>query len=246
MPSPIVVSEAEVVTTFKNLESEHLRKVLPLLLYFLLARSRVWPSAQKALPKVIGDFLASLETLMGKREVVQNTRVRSDAEIFSLLGNPFSFLLGQEPCGSVQEELLGLCSSSTLDPRNCEVSRKTIVEWLNAGHLLFEQRLAGEARRDQVRRAELENQVGERDRVIQELQTELYDKVGQRDQIIHQLQAELHGKVGERDRIIRDLQAELYEIRRTRMWRLMSFWDAFCQKLGLHRSKGHREWQAPG
>jgi polysaccharide pyruvyl transferase WcaK-like protein len=55
----------------------------------------------------------------------------------------------------------------------------------------------------------LAGQIGDRDRIIRELQAELFSKVGERDRLIRGLQEELTTKIEERDRIILDLQAAL-------------------------------------
>lgn len=84
---------------------------------------------------------------------------------------------------------------------------------------LLKRAMVAGVERDRVRREgearlarhhlSLAEHIGERDRIIRELQDELFSKVGERDRLIRGLQEELHAKIEERDRVILDLQAAL-------------------------------------
>src|SRR5437588_4664170 len=78
---------------FKNLDDRNLVTILPIILHTFLARSRWAPAARQSLEMAIDEFKASLDSLIVKRSEVQRTRVRSDAELYALLGHPFNFLL---------------------------------------------------------------------------------------------------------------------------------------------------------
>ena len=184
---------------FKNLDAANLREALPLLLFFLLDRGRWVPGAQQSLALAIQEFQSSLDSLIAKRNEVQMTRTRSDAEIFALLGNPCSFLLRQSSNESIRKALVDGCSEIDFDPNNPKSVRNAIAEWLNRAHFLHESNLNAELERVLARGAQRLS-----------MQSEEYEMIIRtRDEAIARLQGEVHGSQQKAER----LQAEVHEYR---------------------------------
>lgn len=80
-------------TMIKMLGEEELRRALPLVLYSLVNRGKQFPEAQRSLGDAVDSVLAQLPTLLEKREVVQATRVRTDADLFGEVGHPLGGVL---------------------------------------------------------------------------------------------------------------------------------------------------------
>jgi hypothetical protein len=131
-------------SVFKNLEARNLREVLPLLLFFLLERGRLIPAARSSLEPATREFQSSLDSLIAKRNKVQATRTRSDAEIFEIVGHPFNFLLQEGSYEPVRQRLVDCSADIGFDPTSVESARAAIAEWLNRAHFLYESNLAAE------------------------------------------------------------------------------------------------------
>lgn len=138
-------------SVFKNLEARNLREVLPLLLFFLLERGRWIPAARSSLEPATREFRSSLDSLIAKRNKVQATRTRSDAEIFEIVGHPFNFLLQEGSYEPVRQLLVDCSADIGFDPTSVESARAAIAEWLNRAHFLYESKLTAELERVLVR-----------------------------------------------------------------------------------------------
>jgi len=131
-------------SVFKNLEAENLREILPLLFFFFLERERWIPAARESSTRAIREFQSSVNSLIAKRSEVQETRVRSDADIFAQLGHPFNFLLGGRFHESLRRELADASSDVAFDPNDPKSVQNAITEWLDRAHAVFEARLKRE------------------------------------------------------------------------------------------------------
>jgi GT2 family glycosyltransferase/glycosyltransferase involved in cell wall biosynthesis len=200
-----LIQKHALFTTFKNLESHNLKSLLPLLLYFLLERSRWWPPGQQAFPIVLEGFRSSLEALIAKRREVQKTRVRSDAEIFSWVGHPFNFLLRQQAYELIRNELMERCAHADFNPYDAQAVREALAEWLNTAHLLYERHLLAEISHASAKQQQLVAQVEERQRAVRALMAQIQ---GLQDQLRESIRA------------AEALQRELQTIYSLRRWQL--------------------------
>ncbi len=224
-------------SVFKNLDNDNLRAFLPLLLFFFLERGEWAPAAQRSLAMAIQEFQSSLDPLIIKRVEVQKTRVRSDVEIFSLLGHPFSFLLRQPPYEFIQNELKEGCSRVEFNPNDANNARSAITEWLIVAHFLHERRLVPKIHQRDQAVQRLSAQVAQRDEVVAALQAQVAAKeqaaqglsaqVAQREQA----QVALQAQVAAQEQAIRVLSAELAakhaqleRITSSLGWRLLSYY----------------------
>src|SRR5207237_8945347 len=107
----------------QNLDERNLVTSLPIILHTFRARSRWAPAARQALEMAIDEFKASLDSLIVKRSEVQRTRVRSDAELFALLGHPFNFLLRQDSYETIRKSLLDSFGALVFDPSDANSLR---------------------------------------------------------------------------------------------------------------------------
>jgi GT2 family glycosyltransferase len=147
LPSEFIqfLSQRNMLTSiYKNMQEDVLREVLPLLMYYLLERSRWCPQCQQSLPAAMKEFLDSLESLLSKRNAVQKKRTRSDHDIFSLVGHPFNFFLNRESYKLLRPQLLELWRDLDFDPNNADTARSAITGWSNAAHFLHERHLVTE------------------------------------------------------------------------------------------------------
>ena len=144
---------------FKNLDDRNLRTILAIALYFFLERSRWVPAARESFEMAVDEFKASLDSLIVKRSEVQRTRVRSDAELFALLGHPFNFLLRQESYETFRNLLVNSRENIDFDPNEPDSVRSAISAWLNKAHFTYELRLANDFQRQR-------EQIAERDEIV--------------------------------------------------------------------------------
>src|SRR5436853_2353319 len=116
---------------FKNLDDRNLRTILPIILHTLLERSRWAPAARQSLEMAVEEFKGSLDSLIVKRSEVQRARVRSDAELFALLGHPFNFLLRQESYETFRNSLVNSRENIDLYTNSSDSLLYAISAWLN-------------------------------------------------------------------------------------------------------------------
>jgi len=90
-------------TLIKNLGEEELRRVLPLVLYYLVDRGSWFKEAGLSLGGAVKAVLDGLPVLLEKRRVVQQTRVRTDASLFSEVGHPLAGVLDEARVRSFAE-----------------------------------------------------------------------------------------------------------------------------------------------
>src|SRR5437879_1545935 len=107
----------------------------------------------------VDEFKASLDSLIVKRSEVQRTRVRSDAELFALLGHPFNFRLRQESYDTTRNLLVKSCESIEFDPNEADSVRFAVSAWLNKAHFIYESSLTKDFQRQR-------EQITERDEII--------------------------------------------------------------------------------
>lgn len=177
-------------SVFKNLDDSNLRTFLPLLLFFFLDRGRWAPAAQRSLAMAIQEFQYALDSLISKRAEVQKTRVRSDAEIFSLLGHPFSFLLHQPDYECIHNELQEGCSRVAFDPNDANISRTAITEWLNTAHVLHERHLLAEIHKKEQEGVALGQAMAAKEQAVQGLSAQVVE----RDAAVAALRAQVAAK----------------------------------------------------
>jgi GT2 family glycosyltransferase len=131
-------------TFFKNLDETNLHSILPLLLYYLLERGRLWEPARAPLSLAVAHFADSLEELIRQRNQIQATRRLTDADLFSRVPHPLAFLLEQPSYQTIHRSVLESSRQLAFDAQNAESVRRCLAEWLNAAHFIFEERLIGE------------------------------------------------------------------------------------------------------
>src|SRR6266480_5111911 len=158
---------------FKNLDDRNLRTTLAIVLYFFLERSRWVPAARESLEMAVDEFKASLDSLIAKRSEVQRTRVRSDAELFALLGHPFNFLVRQESYQRIRNLLVNSRENIEFDPSDAGSVRSAISAWLNKAHFTYELRLANDFQRQREQIAERDEIVIARGGIINRMQDDL-------------------------------------------------------------------------
>ncbi|PYS36373.1 MAG: hypothetical protein DMF75_01075, partial [Acidobacteria bacterium] len=182
---------------FKNLDDRNLRTILPIILHTLLERSRWAPAARQSLEMAVDEFKASLDSLIVKRSEVQRTRVRSDAELFALLGHPFNFLLRQESYEPIRNLLVNSDENIEFDPSDAGSVRSAISAWLNKAHFIYELRLASDFQRQREQIAERDEIIIDRGETIESFQQRLSNS--ERKNLL--LSAELSAKTHELDGI---------------------------------------------
>src|SRR5207237_8574381 len=121
----------------QNLDERNLVTSLPIILHTFRARSRWAPAARQALEMAIDEFKGSLDSLIVKRSEVQRARVRSDAELFALLGHPFNFLLRQESYELIRNLLISSFEGLEFDPNDADSVRSAISAWLTKAHFIY-------------------------------------------------------------------------------------------------------------
>jgi GT2 family glycosyltransferase/glycosyltransferase involved in cell wall biosynthesis len=222
---------------FKNLDDRNLREILPIILHALLERSRWAPAARESLETAIDEFKAELETLIVKRNEVQRNRVRSDAELFALLGHPFNFLLRQETSAPLRKLLLKSCEDIPFNPNDAGSVRSAISAWLNKAHFIYESRLANDFHSQR-------NQISERDEIIiargetiGRLQDDLTARLKTHARIENEMQTKLADSEkrkadleGKNNLLAAELSArnhELGKIKNSLGWRILSRYGRF-------------------
>jgi GT2 family glycosyltransferase/glycosyltransferase involved in cell wall biosynthesis len=206
---------------FKNFDDTNLREILPLVLYFLLVRSRWAVGSHVSLESVVREFESDLESLIAKRRVVQSARAITDSDLFSHLGNPFGFLLGQSSFQLVQREIIDQSAAIEFDPNDARRVRTAIHEWLNAAHFAYERRQTFEietlsaaaaeatealqllsAQIDPQQRAQkLLSQIRDREQQIRELELQIANDERSREELLSKL-AKTKSEVSEKDRAV--------------------------------------------
>ncbi len=192
---------------FKNLDDRNLRTTLAIVLYFFLERSRWVPAARESLEMAVDEFKASLDSLMVKRSEVQRTRVRSDAELFALLGHPFNFVLRQESYETFRNSLVNSRENIDFDPNASDSVRSAISAWLNKAHFIYELRLANDFQRQREQIAERDEIVIARGEAINRFQQDLAESERQKLLLSAELSAKTH---------------ELEGIKNSLGWRMLS------------------------
>jgi GT2 family glycosyltransferase len=122
-------------TLIKSLDWADLVSNLPMVLYFLIERSRRWEPAGRALPAVLDDLKNSIPSLLAKRKRLQAARVRSDTEIFGLLGHPLAFMLREQKYTEIRARL-----SARIEERapheEAAAFRAAVAQWIEAADSL--------------------------------------------------------------------------------------------------------------
>ena len=194
-------------SAFKNLDAGNLKRMLPLLLYLFLDRGRTSAPAMRSLTSAIRDFRSGIASFASKREEAQRARVRSDEEIFALVGHPFGFLARQPWHRTVQEQLKTLCSDLDFDTPDAESVRAAFAECLDAARSTYESNLA----------AELDELATQMERALQVERALLAERASQADAaqthdlIIRRLQERLERRDNEiqsKDSLLKKLETE--------------------------------------
>src|SRR6266446_2683225 len=222
---------------FKNLDDRNLRTTLAIVLYFFLARSRWAPAARQSLEMVIDEFKASLDSLIVKRSEVQRTRVRSDAELFALLGHPFNFLLRQESYTPIRNLLVNADADLEFDPSDASSVRLAISAWLNKAHFIYESRLANDFQRQREQIAERDEIIIARGETINRIQDDLTARLKTHARIENEMQtkladsekkkADLEGKTLLLSAELSAKTHELDKIKNSLGWRMLSRYGRF-------------------
>src|SRR5438552_781132 len=189
---------------FKNLDDRNLRTILPIILHTLLERSRWAPAARQSLEMAVEEFKGSLDSLIVKRSEVQRARVRSDAELFALLGHPFNFLLRQDSYETIRNLLISSFEGLEFDPNDADSVRSAISAWLNKSHFIYESRLANDFQKQSEQIAERDEIVIARGETINRIQDDLTASERKKADLEGKnflLSAELSAKTHELDKI---------------------------------------------
>lgn len=105
-------------TVLKNMQDDHLREILPGVLWFLVDRTRWFTSARLSLGQAVQELASELDTVWEKRASIQSERARGDSEIFARCGHPFGFLLANPDLVKFRRylsEVSGLTAPATED-----------------------------------------------------------------------------------------------------------------------------------
>jgi GT2 family glycosyltransferase/glycosyltransferase involved in cell wall biosynthesis len=186
-------------SVFKNFEDDNLHQILPLVLYFLLERSPWNLGGKEAVKLAIEGFESDLASLVGKRKEIQKTRIRSDAEIFSVVDHPFSFLLSKPSYQQIQRTLNSHCPVDDFDTTNAEIVRSAVRDWLSAAHFEYEAQLASKWKEVPA----LHKQIIEQQKTIESLALEIKAAAQRAESLVDQ--------VGERQRAVELLTAQSAE-----------------------------------
>jgi GT2 family glycosyltransferase len=222
---------------FKNLDDRNLRTILPIILHTLLERSRWAPAARQSLEMAVDEFKASLDSLIVKRSEVQRTRVRSDAELFALLGHPFNFLLRQESYKPIRNLLVNSQENIEFDPSDASSVRAAISAWLNKAHFIYESRLANDFQRQREQIAERDEIIIARGETINRIQDDLTARLKTHARIENEMQtkladsekkkADLEGKTFLLSAELSAKTHELDKIKNSLGWRMLSRYGRF-------------------
>ena len=187
-------------SVFKNLEAKTLLEVLPRLLYSFLERGRWVPAARLSLWTAIRGFQSCVISLIEKRNQVQRTRVKTDLDLFELLGNPFDSLFRESSYEIVRKDAVEPGWHTDFDPDDAESVRNAIIESLNQAHLLYESHLTTE--------------VSDYQKQIERLSDSIEDLKAQREE-----------NDAARQKLASELEKTEVELKRIRLslgWRLLS------------------------
>ena len=222
---------------FKNLDDRNLRMILPIILYTFLERSRWVPAARESLELAVNEFKASLDSLIAKRNEVQRTRLRSDAELFALLGHPFNFLLRQESYEPIRNLLVNSHENIEFDPSDAGSVRSAISAWLNKAHFIYESRLANDFQRQREQISERDEIIIARGETINRTQDDLTARLKTHARIENEMQikladsekkkADLEGKSFLLSAELSAKTHELDKIKNSLGWRMLSRYGRF-------------------
>lgn len=222
---------------FKNLDAGNLREILPIVLHTLLERSRWAPAARESLQAALDEFNASLDSLVSKRREVQRSRVRSDAELFALLGHPFNFLLRQEGYARIRRVLMEASQDVPFDPDDADSVRAAISEWMNAAHFLYESGLVDDFHNQRQQIAERDEIIIARGETINRIQDDLTARLETHARIETEMEtkladserkkAELEGKTSLLSAELAARNHELDKIKNSMGWRILSRYGRF-------------------
>ncbi len=210
---------------FKNLDDRNLRTILAIVPYFFLERSRWVPAARESLEMAVEEFKASLDSLIVKRSEVQRTRVRSDAELFALLGHPFNFLLRQKSYETFRNLLVNSRENIDFDPNEPDSVRSAMSAWLNKAHFTYESRLANDFQRQREQIAERDEIVIARGETMHRIQDDLTARIKNHTRIESDLQKRLSDSEGKNFLLSAELSAKTHEldkIKNSLGWRMLS------------------------
>ena len=215
---------------FKNLDDRNLRTILPIILHTLLERSRWAPAARQSLEMAVDEFKASLDSLIVKRSEVQRTRVRSDAELFALLGHPFNFLLRQDSYETIRKSLLDSFGDLEFDPSDANSVRLAISAWLNRAHFIYESHLANDFQKQREQIAERDEIIIARGETINRIQDDLTTRIKNHTRIESDLQKRLADSEGKNFLLSAEVSAKTHEldkIKNSLGWRMLSRYGRF-------------------
>ncbi|HVQ36099.1 MAG TPA: glycosyltransferase, partial [Pyrinomonadaceae bacterium] len=184
-------------SVFKNLETENLRELLPILLYFFVERIQSRPNGREAVATAFHEFESAIELLIEKRQEVQQTRVKRDAEIFSFPSHPLNFLR-QQP---YYESFRNWGSEYDFDPADAQSVRTALAHWINRAHFEYERFLLEQMQAKLRQTESLVDQVSERQGAVELLTAQLAER--------HQRVLVLTEQVAERQRAVNLPMAEL-------------------------------------
>jgi GT2 family glycosyltransferase len=179
---------------YKNLEKDELLELFPILLYYVLERSRFLDGGDQAIESVISEFASSIDLWIPKRNEVQESRVVTDNEIFSLLGHPLNFLLRGEQYEAVRQRLAQYSKLENFEPNLADSMRAALGQWLSGAHKEYERYLLREVQAGEAQRGSLVDQISERQSAVELLSAQLTER--------HQRVLALTEQVAERQRAL--------------------------------------------